>query len=397
MKTCTRKKQYDEYKCDICQKIFQYICRLEAHRKRCMQIKHRINHDDEYAIEFSQNEFVPSFVSPYNESSDCHAEDITSKCNYKKNVEIEPSDCHVEDVNTDSTNNVEIDSTNDVISSNDCWRVYKSNQRTRKKIDDVINQLNYIHIGRLNNNENTSSLNEIVAYVSVDSVNEGIVCASFVTHLQSLVNSPDFYKIIAKNFDESQLGDNNFCCWLAKKLDIRHSRFVLRLKSWKNKKVVESRGRKSISVEIKQVIYNEWKNNAIYSVDRGNNRDKVKISKHTFLRKYGDIAKEDHIDEEKSKKDMLFYACPRMIVTCTICELQRKLMDAGINVSYGTVISMKPFYITYATEKENVLCMCKLCLNARLLFNPLMENGKSSGGTTFTSITFFFYGFMSVS
>ena len=189
MKTCTRKKQY-EYKCDICQKIFQYKCRLEAHRKRCMQIKHRINHDDEYAIEFSQNEFVPSFVSPYNESSDCHAEDITSKCNYKKKVEIEPSDFHVEDVNTDSTNNVEIefsdcyaelvdtnctnnveiDSTNDGISSNDCWRVYKSNQRTRKKIDDVINQLNYIHIGRLNNNENTSSLNQIVAYVSVDSV-----------------------------------------------------------------------------------------------------------------------------------------------------------------------------------------------------------------------------------
>ena len=57
---------------------------------------------------------------------------------------------------------------------------------------------------------------------------------------------------------------------------------------------------------------------------------------------------------------------------------------------YGTVISMKPFYITYATEKETVLCMCKLCLNARLLFNPLMENGKSSGGTTFSSITEFF-------
>ena len=149
--------------------------------------------------------YHPLFHLVNNESSDCHAEDITSECNYKKNVEIEPSDCHVEDVNTDSTNNVEIessdcyaelvdtnctnnveiDSTNDVISSNDCWRVYKSNQRTRKKIV-VINQLNYIHIGRLNNNENTSSLNEIVAYVSVDSVNEGIVCASFIKHLKSL-------------------------------------------------------------------------------------------------------------------------------------------------------------------------------------------------------------------
>ena len=65
-----------------------------------------------------------------------------------------------------------------------------------------------------------------------------------------------------------------------------------------------------------------------------------------------------------------------MVATATVRALQRKLIEQEISVSVGTILSLTPFYITYATDKELSLCLCKLCLNSRMLYNVLQIRAK---------------------
>ena len=62
----------------------------------------------------------------------------------------------------------------------------------------------------------------------------------------------------------------------------------------------------------------------------------------------------------------------------------------NIDVSVGTIISLKPFFVTYATEKKMVLCLCKLCLNTQLIFETIMKEERKPGGEHFSSICDFF-------
>ena len=84
-------------------------------------------------------------------------------------------------------------------------------------------------------------------------------------------------------------------------------------------------------------------------------------------------------------------ACgPRRIATCTLKTLKEKLLEKNIDVSMRTVLSLRPFFITFATEKEMALCLCKIYLNARLLFEHLMCQAKKNKNMTTESITEFF-------
>ena len=78
-----------------------------------------------------------------------------------------------------------------------------------------------------------------------------------------------------------------------------------------------------------------------------------------------------------------------MIVTETVCSIHKSLLDKGFNVSLGSVLNLKPFFVMYASEKEMSLCLCKLCLNTKFAFDALMSNTKKDGDESFTSITSF--------
>lgn len=52
-----------------------------------------------------------------------------------------------------------------------------------------------------------------------------------------------------------------------------------------------------------------------------------------------------------------------------------------ITLPIGTIWYYKPFYVTEPTEKEKLLCLFKVCLNERLMFEPLHnEIGESLSG-----------------
>ena len=78
-----------------------------------------------------------------------------------------------------------------------------------------------------------------------------------------------------------------------------------------------------------------------------------------------------------------------MVETCTVKSIMEQLSSRGLNVSYGTLISYV-FFHHAATEKEIALCLCKLCLNTRMLFEPLMTRAKRENDKSTESITEFF-------
>ena len=51
-------------------------------------------------------------------------------------------------------------------------------------------------------------------------------------------------------------------------------------------------------------------------------------------------------------------------------------------------MNLKPFFITYPTEKEIALCLCKLCLNVRLLMEPLIRKVKADGDVVYGDMAY---------
>lgn len=79
-----------------------------------------------------------------------------------------------------------------------------------------------------------------------------------------------------------------------------------------------------------------------------------------------------------------------MVSTCSVREIKKKVEVKGFIVSIGSVVQKKPFFITQATEKELMLCLCMLCLNTRLLFKHLMAKAKLDGDVVLSSNSEFF-------
>ena len=82
----------------------------------------------------------------------------------------------------------------------------------------------------------------------------------------------------------------------------------------------------------------------------------------------------------------------RMIITCTVRKLMTKLEDKGFKTSLRYVLNLKPFFVTYPSDKEISLCLCKLCLNVKFLFEGLKSQAKRDGEDLGISISDFLMG-----
>ena len=124
--------------------------------------------------------------------------------------------------------------------------------------------------------------------------------------------------------------------------------------------------------------------------DGRNGRNMVQISKRKYIEKYGSLSHESiKIDEHKNEHGQLHLASNRMVVTCPVRLIQGKVAEKGYTISLGKVLSLQPFFVKYPTEKELPLCLCKLCLNSKLLFEPILVQAKKVGDIS-KSLTEFF-------
>ena len=141
------------------------------------------------------------------------------------------------------------------------------------------------------------------------------------------------------------------------------------MNNWKLNEYKERRGRDGIPFEVQNIIYDTWIENCSASTNGRNGRNMVQISKRKYIEKYGIFSHESiKIGEHKNKRGQLYLASNRMVVTCPVRSIQRKVAEKDYTVSLGKVLSLRLIFVTYPTEKELSLCICKLCLNSKLLF-----------------------------
>ena len=201
---------------------------------------------------------------------------------------------------------------------------------------------------------------------------------------------PTFHQLLHNLFGE-WLQHQTFLEWLAKKLDIRPSKFSIYVQRWRENNFEESRGQNYLPIESEQAVYNTWLKNSIVSTNGRNGRNEISISKRQYLQMCGEIRSDlIELTEKKNKRVKMMVCGPRRIATCTLKTLKEKFLEKNIGVSMVTVLSLRPFFITFATEKRMALCLCNICLNAWLLFEPLMCQAKKDKNMTIEYITEFF-------
>ena len=132
-------------------------------------------------------------------------------------------------------------------------------------------------------------------------------------------------------------------------------------------------GRRHQSFEEQERAYNFWKLNFQISIHRSNDCHMVKISEENILSQVSDIEDMD-INRISTKRGEKLEA-HKQITTKTYTELHRDYQEIyGSEISYGSFMNIKPFYISQPTEKETEMCLCSKCLNPHCLYKAIKSN-----------------------
>ena len=99
---------------------------------------------------------------------------------------------------------------------------------------------------------------DVLAHTTCESVFEAQVCQAFLERLKTLNREkkyPTFHQLLHDVFGE-QLQSQTFLDWLAKKIDMRPSKFSIYVQRWRENIFEESRGRHKLPIETQMAVYN---------------------------------------------------------------------------------------------------------------------------------------------
>ena len=197
-----------------------------------------------------------------------------------------------------------------------------------------------------------------MTHTSCETQNEATVCYAFITHLKNLYcerRFPTFHRTLNEFFGD-QLDDENFLAWLPQKFKVRTSKFIKYVQNWRKNQYCETRGRQKLPSETQLNIFNTWRENSIPSTNGRNSRNEVNLSKGEYIKKY-DTLQSDLVEmhKKRNKRGKLIISSSRRVATCTVKALQGKLSELNIEISVGTLLNLRPFFISFATEKEMAL------------------------------------------
>ena len=251
------------------------------------------------------------------------------------------------------------------------------------------------------NSSAANTLDAIMAIPEIDDVNEAKLIEGLIKHLRSFnlkrnEDKKQFCSILWGICGDSLYNDE-FMTWLANKLDKRKHRLAETIHHWLSvtTESLETRGRKGLSQEERQSIFDAWHEYSIVTVDRRNGRDQVTMSKYQYHKKYDLLNLPSYIKLEfaTSKRKQEIVRSTRRIATKTFREMQEILKSKfEIDVSLGTIINLRPFYVQPASEREKESCLCKVCLNIRLKYQALMKLVKDDVEVTNSLSEYFGHG-----
>ena len=114
-------------------------------------------------------------------------------------------------------------------------------------------------------------------------------------------------------------------------------------------------------------------------VDRRDGRDQVIERAAEYNRMYNSLKVPSFVELEvfTSKRNVEMIRTTRRISTKTCREIQELISKThNVNISLGSVLNLRPFYVQKPTEREKESCLCKFCLNIRLEYTALSNSLK---------------------
>ena len=162
--------------------------------------------------------------------------------------------------------------------------------------------------------------------VNTTSVHETTVVTNLIEYLKDLNKNrqyPLMHETMNKIFKDKMI-DPSFLSWLASKLNIRTSRFLIYVANWRDRNFKETRGTaNSIDDELKQEIFDTWVENSINSTDGRNGRNLVSISKSKYNELFNNIEnKTVSVNVVMKRRERALYQANRMVLTCTVRDIQ---------------------------------------------------------------------------
>ena len=162
--------------------------------------------------------------------------------------------------------------------------------------------------------------------VNTTSVHETTVVTNLIEYLKDLNKNrqyPLMHETMNKIFKDKMI-DPSFLSWLASKLNIRTSRFLIYVANWRDRNFKETRGTaNSIDDELKQEIFDTWVENSINSTDGRNGRNLVSISKSKYSELFNNIEnKTVSVNVVMKRRERALYQANRMVLTCTVRDIQ---------------------------------------------------------------------------
>lgn len=179
--------------------------------------------------------------------------------------------------------------------------------------------------------------------------------------------------------------DQDFLKWLTVKIEVILW-FCIHVVNRRehNREAADSNSK---SIESKHKCYHMWVTNSINSKDARNGGNLISICKSKYNTLYRNIEnKSVKINSIFHKRWKTTLPANRIMLTCTLQTTHQQFKDSGLTTSIGTIMNLKPFFITYSTEKEIAFCLCKLCLNVRLLLEPLISKAKADGDVVYGDV-----------
>ena len=131
--------------------------------------------------------------------------------------------------------------------------------------------------------------------------------------------------------------------------------------------ITTSTSSKLLPKEIRQDVYNFWKENSKGSVCRSNDRHLVNIIKKNINIQTDDLD-DDDIDPNL---EHLNRVKPHRKFTIHTHDELHKIYSNTEKISLSAFVSLKPFYIGPVTDREKETCLCIDCLNPHCIYNAI--------------------------
>ena len=194
----------------------------------------------------------------------------------------------------------------------------------------------------------------------------------------------------------NNLYDTEYFSWLCKRIGKKPHLVARRLEQYiaTGMTIDETRGRKNLSYEEQQMIYDVWHENSIVTNDRRNGRDVVSMKKDDFKKyEHLELPRDIEIKSFISKRNQPMFKCTRRIYTKTMRQIHEIVKSkTGRDLSYGSVYNLTPFYTEKPREREKESCLCIFCLNLCLRFNELIRHVKDKEKKITSISTYYAHG-----